>query len=324
MKDMSIASKELERLRYWQGQMLRSRDFRDQVAIESQLRWWHNRALHNTYGVSFGLKVIPDNSKNPPIVVRVTCGLAYDCFGRELILLKDHPDVSVPQQSSDEYLVLLIRYKETSQYLKKNEIGEACLPNSCSLFQEELEFQWRPLKSFRPTDGVPLAQAEYDKNSRGLLSLKSIPMFSRPLARPRIASGATIPGNTAWEKWTESNNVTVGMETRIDTSSAGFTETPNYFAWLQSEEPLWDSDQQSFILAPFTNISDPAVDGFKLRLLLPNLPKGSSVPINEGFDEQRFITLTRKRKLYVCWLGCQMANPVEMICAEPSCCCGGK
>ena len=43
--------RKLERVRYWQGQMLRSRDFNDMHAVEEQRRWWHNRALHNAYGV---------------------------------------------------------------------------------------------------------------------------------------------------------------------------------------------------------------------------------------------------------------------------------
>src|SRR6516225_2672470 len=51
-------ARNLQRLRYWQGQMLRSRDFRDQLAIEGQLRCWHNRAMHNAFGVASGFKVL--------------------------------------------------------------------------------------------------------------------------------------------------------------------------------------------------------------------------------------------------------------------------
>jgi len=81
---------ELQRLRYWQGQMLRSRDFRDQAAIEAQLRWWHNRALHNAFGVVEGMEVTQDASS-----VMVGRGLAYDCFGRELILVQEE-SIAVP------------------------------------------------------------------------------------------------------------------------------------------------------------------------------------------------------------------------------------
>jgi hypothetical protein len=52
---MSVFEKRpLERVRYWQGQMLRSADFRAQSADTAQHRWWHNRALHNAYGVYRG------------------------------------------------------------------------------------------------------------------------------------------------------------------------------------------------------------------------------------------------------------------------------
>src|SRR5439155_6053236 len=47
----STEKRNLERVRYWQGQMLRSRDFNDIHATEEQRRWWHNRALHDAYGI---------------------------------------------------------------------------------------------------------------------------------------------------------------------------------------------------------------------------------------------------------------------------------
>src|ERR1035441_77211 len=90
-----VERRELERLRYWQGQMLRSRDFRDDGAIEAQRRWWHNRALHAAFGVNYGLQVAGDASSGT-LVLTVTCGLGYDCFGRELILKKDRPGARLP------------------------------------------------------------------------------------------------------------------------------------------------------------------------------------------------------------------------------------
>ena len=72
---------EMQRLKYWQGQKLLSRDFRDQTSYEAQLRWWHNRALHNAYGVSYGFAVTLLDTR-----VRIDCGVAYDCYGRELVL----------------------------------------------------------------------------------------------------------------------------------------------------------------------------------------------------------------------------------------------
>src|SRR5829696_1733644 len=72
---------ELQRLRFQQGQQLSSRDFRDQIGIEAQLRWWHNRSLHNAYGIASGFEV---EQQDDSLLVHE--GLAYDCRGRELIL----------------------------------------------------------------------------------------------------------------------------------------------------------------------------------------------------------------------------------------------
>src|ERR1035438_517824 len=73
-----VERRELERLRYWQGQMLRSRDFRDDGAIEAQRRWWHNRALHAAFGINYGLQVAGDASSRgyPHLVCEpALCGI---------------------------------------------------------------------------------------------------------------------------------------------------------------------------------------------------------------------------------------------------------
>ena len=100
---------EPQRLRYWQGQMLKSRDFRDQATVVAQLRWWHNRALHNAYGVREGLTVTPVEGRK---FVRVMCGVAYDCYGRELILQTTR-EIPLPATGPQ---TLLIRYRETAQF----------------------------------------------------------------------------------------------------------------------------------------------------------------------------------------------------------------
>jgi hypothetical protein len=80
-----VNPRELQRLRYTPGQDLLSRDFRDQGRFDEQLRWWHNRAMHGAFGVRAGLRVQPVETAPQPRV-EVSPGLAYDSFGRELIL----------------------------------------------------------------------------------------------------------------------------------------------------------------------------------------------------------------------------------------------
>lgn len=78
-----LEKRALQRLGYRQGQMIRSRDFRDQQEIEDQLRAWHNRAVHDAYGIAEsvleGLEVREETVNQRPGVV-VESGAAYDLF----------------------------------------------------------------------------------------------------------------------------------------------------------------------------------------------------------------------------------------------------
>ena len=107
-----IEQRELERFRYEQGQVIRSGDFNDQAANDDQLRWWHNRSLHNAYGVAFGILQgfdveLTDSSARE---VTVRPGVAYDCFGRELLLLRDRKS-RIPEEISEGTATLLLQYQ---------------------------------------------------------------------------------------------------------------------------------------------------------------------------------------------------------------------
>jgi hypothetical protein len=315
---------EIERLRYWQGQMLRSRDFRDSARMENQMRYWHNRALHNAYGVSFGLEVdeVRKTTSDPLIAVSVSCGVAYDCFGRELILSttrqvtippapKDKPAPRIPEQKN--MLVLVMRYRQTTAgCCSSTEPAGVCWPaeNEPAI---ESEFVWARVDYSRSTEGVPLARVIYDNAGAVTLDDQFIAPRAKPLARPFLASGETIPGNTLWEVWnagvpagpsrTRPSEKAVGMQTRIDTSTAGFTETPLYFAWL---EGAWNESDTIFQPLLMPSIANASPDGFTFRLLMPEIVMaGVELRIFNDRFAVFFPLLVQRKKLYVCWLGCQ-------------------
>ena len=64
--------------------MLRSEDFSDLQRVESQRRWWHNRALHDAYGIAEGMVCSQIPAAGVPTGASVGVGIAYDAFGREL------------------------------------------------------------------------------------------------------------------------------------------------------------------------------------------------------------------------------------------------
>jgi hypothetical protein len=334
---------ELERLRYWQGQRLRARDFRDQLAIETQLRWWHNRALHNVFGVSLGFDVSPVLQSGTLTAVRVTCGLAYDCFGRELIL-QETREVPVPTAPLSQgnrqvtLITLLLRYKEAAQFLQRNDLAAVCLSCSGSSFQEEPDFVWKPTDGVQLTDGVPIAQVNFD-NQQVIFDHQFREPISRPLARPYLASGATLSGHTVWEPWlveVSKRPILIGLQTQIDTSAAGFTHTPCYFAWLQGA--LRDEQGQLLLFPYFANITEASPTGFIFRFLVPSLtipdgPRDDVAAVDLSARERaethvsavvagallRGARRTTERAaqrltLYVCWLGCEMEPRSAIVC----------
>src|ERR1035438_8681418 len=171
-----VERRELERLRYWQGQMLRSRDFRDDGAMEAQRRWWHNRALHAAFGINYGLQVAGDASSGT-LVLTVSCGLAYDRFGRAVILKKARPAPSLPLGTAAQTLVI------------QTAAGGA-------------QLSWVATANLEIGDGVPLAQVTLTGGTAALNKIFQ-PPFARALARPRLATGDTVRGNTPWDPWIE-------------------------------------------------------------------------------------------------------------------------
>src|SRR5688572_27706278 len=130
-----------QRLKHWPGEALRSCDFNLGLNLLRHRRWWHNRALHNTYGVVTGLTLpVQSVNGNQWIVAGglISPGLAYDCFGRELWLRTPLPVPSLPREGdrgeNTVLWTLLVRNGSVSPLV-----------------------HWRVSTSVEITDGIPLA-----------------------------------------------------------------------------------------------------------------------------------------------------------------------
>jgi hypothetical protein len=301
----SLEKINLERVRYWQGQKLRSRDFNDIHAVEGQRRWWHNRALHNAYGIheGYATSLTADTTG-----VVVTAGLAYDDSGRELILPADQT-VAIPYSlGKDADLVLFVRYRQEISGLRLNDLAGVGCSGPAVQF---VEFVWRGRQTCRSSDGVPIAEIKIDKGQRSQTSL--IPPSVAPLARPQLASGSTVPGNTAWTLWTtefeDEDPYVHGVQTTIDTSAAGFTEAPCYFACLQG--PVWSPQTRQILPAIFPSIGEETVGSFVFRLALPQDRTGTVVALAlvrkspQKVTPDEFAVFARRQNLFVNWVGCQ-------------------
>lgn len=267
---MNDLERELQRLEYWQGQLLRSDDFATQQNSDDQRRWWHNRALHHAYGVSLGLGVTQDGDK-----VSVSCGLAYDCEGREL-LVPNPTRLSFPkwkptdknENPPEPRLLILRRVKEGGRE------PEMIACDSCSTSARTADFGWVRFSRFDGRTGVPLAWMNRDSGGAPQLDMTFEQPRSRPLARPHTGSGMTPPRGTVWELWNEvvpgalTPPETIGLQTRVNTAAAGFAEIPVYIAQLRmGDRPVLIHP----LPPPICRIDQAAPDSFLFRVWLPRM-----------------------------------------------------
>ena len=309
----------IERLRYWEGQVLRSRDFNDQAALDAQMRWWHNRALHRAFGTRLGLVTSPITrpADNALVGVRVSEGIAYDCFGRELVLCPGQ-DIALPESPNVDKLFLLLRRMQTGGVTIRAE----CAPPSCRTARHEAELVWRLPGQCEVSDGVPLARISVVNQVPQLDPFPTRPV-SHPLARPRVATGTLVSGRIVWEEFSLIAKIAAGMQTRVDTTAAGFTQTPAYFAWL-AIMPDGSRDELSALelLSLPTDIIQGTSVGFTFRILTRSILEGNEE--DEEKPKSSFTLRARKLGLSLCWLGCEHMPEAPICRDECDCQCAGK
>jgi hypothetical protein len=315
----------LQRVRYAHGQMLRSVDFSDQLADTAQHRWWHNRAIHDAYGVYQGLDVTAIRSGGALTGVTVAAGAGVDCFGRELIV--DSPQtVALPPNvpAPPVTMVLLVQYDEGHDGQPAS-LSEICWTSDTAPGGFTATFVWTTLDRVRVRDGVPLAHVIYDYAGHPRLKPGFVPPGARPIARPTIAAGATLPAKTPWQPWmldvrrqirTGQERVTVGVQTTIDTSASGFTATPCYFAWLAG--PLRNPITGVLLPDMFTSLANESATGFTFRMWFPPPVLEIEVALAESrptliSTPDEFFPFARQQKLYVQWMACEMPPALPYV-----------
>lgn len=313
-----------ERMRYWQGQMLRTRDFNDHLAFAREKRWWHNRAVHNAYGVVYGFHV-----QLLDATVKVEPGLAYDCYGRELLLQRvrriDLPHRTATQQNWS----LLAQYNPT---LRSN--SNRCHPFDCTAKREEAVLTWKRTKQVAISDGVELAQFVVDASTQEItevLPVWKVGLFqrlaSRPVARPFIGYGATVQGNTPWEYKQIPNYVHLPwstpaapislhvVEVTVDTSPAGFQDTPCYSPMLNGQ--VSTQLPEGRVLRWFSRVTDATPTSFTysctlllIESVVATQPPGFSlfVAMPQNGSDLDYLASYARRELYLSWIGVEMGR----------------
>lgn len=218
-----------DRPRFFSGQLLTADDLTASQDVDTELRRLHHRMLHG-WGIASGLVV---SGRRGDVVVTVGAGYALDAAGRELVLA-DAVSVAVPAvtgeaDGSPRIFALVLRWTSDDDAIVATRSG-ACGTEGAVRRSDAPTLVWQD--PARVAVGVEVALADVavqacrltappDPTARRLLN---------PPPTPYTASGRTRAGETVWSRRDAQGLAPWGVETSVDTSEAGFGDTPAYLA----------------------------------------------------------------------------------------------
>jgi hypothetical protein len=323
----------LERLQFFDGQRLFASDLQGPDEFNREMRWLHNRSLHQP-GIGSGYAV---NGRKGDREVQIGAGYAIDTKGREIVLIETLV-VAVPPVAGDVAGAPMI-YDLTVSYpddadLEVTETREGvCLPRGVVRRREVPVFCWVRLDANgQPVDpqlkqdvlaGMKLVLARAEVLNCQLDKDLSIAQRrnARPPRQPYIVCGEAQP--TKWRLFRLNEDGQVGgdidavapfispygLSAEIDTSSALFQTTPSYSARISGPRLMFvveNNEREDFVVDGLISIRDSRPKSFKVEVLLlvQSLSStGSNIPLvgTEPDDDPKRLELFSDWR--VMWMG---------------------
>lgn len=140
--DLLKETRYVERQQFFNGQRLFADDLQTLEAFNREMRWLHNRSLHQP-GIGSGLAV---RGKKDDRKVTVEPGYAVDAEGREIVLLEsqelDVPPVAGDKNGESAYYDLVVSYPDDAGLEVVETRAGVCAPRSAVRLREEPVFCW--------------------------------------------------------------------------------------------------------------------------------------------------------------------------------------
>lgn len=261
----------LERIRFFDGQRLLAPDLQTLESFNRQMRWLHNRSLHQA-GIGSGYAV---SGKKGDREVVVTPGYAIDAEGKEIVLTSTRtepvPPVSGGGNGKPTVYDLAVSYP-TDADLKETETREgACQSRGTVRLREEPVFCWVRLNDNgtaseneilkqRIHDGMLIVLAKAQVANCQLKQDVSVTQRrnARPPKQPRIACAVATHPN--WDKINGGDFKAWRAE--INTASGSFGSIPSYTARVRSDDPV----VQEKLFMSAVDVVDARPNHFTIRL----------------------------------------------------------
>jgi hypothetical protein len=257
---------ELERVRFFSGELLTADDLTALDGNSRELRWLHNRTLHN-WGIGFGLDVLGNRGDTS---VTVNPGYAIDAGGREIILGSSvqQPIPAVPgglNGAAATYYLVAKYVDDADEPTEEQRSATACSPGGAVRLSNDPAILWKTVAQLVSGIDVILGQVAI-RNC--VLSANVSPAVRRyatcgPMFS--IVAGEIEARNIQWTSWRQ-GVVNLGFTAAIDASSARFQSTPRYMAQIIGGRSL---ASPALVVADFVSIADESPTGFTLQLALP-------------------------------------------------------
>jgi hypothetical protein len=152
----------IERQRFFDGQRLFADDLQGIEAFNREMRWLHNRSLHQP-GIGNGFAV---RGRKGDRKITVEPGYAVDDLGREIVLLHnvelDVPPVAGEKNGEPVYYDVVVSYPDDASMEVVETRGGVCAPRGAVRLREEPVFCWVRLRRTETGGEVPLTEPEPD------------------------------------------------------------------------------------------------------------------------------------------------------------------
>jgi hypothetical protein len=299
-------NRHIERQRFFNGQRLFDSDLQGLESFNREMRWLHNKSLHQA-GIGNGFAVV---GKRGDREITIRPGYAIDAEGREIVLTQSRVE-PVPPVAGDEgrpvLFDLTVSYPSDAALEESESREGVCGARGVVRLREEPVFCWVRLNEDGQADDD---QSQADIRDRMKIVLARAEVFNcqlnkdlsiaerlnaRPPCQPYVCCGtAPLPDWEPWElapfspgvflKTDDGKNLRAailkdpiitpyilpfGVMANINTSECGFLTTPCYSARIDAPRVRVSEDPSfSFILDGLLQIVDPNPDRFTINVLL--------------------------------------------------------
>jgi hypothetical protein len=309
-----VSIPELERPAFFDGQRLEADDLAAMYHFHRELRWLHNRALHN-WGIAVGYGVSGAKGARE---VTVSPGYAVDCKGHDLLLSRavtlPVPAVAGTAAGKPMAYYLTASYADDASLAPSESREGECAGGGAVRRVEAPVVRWQDPRSVvlenRWRRGLDVVLASVQVLDCALVAAPSMAerRSARPATQPFVAAGSSVPDATLWTFFSGASGI-AGIQAAVDTSSAGFQRTPAYTAQIVGTRVLkadsGSGPPNGQLVDGFGSVVSPTASGFVYRLLMPRNLKTGPYLLNPDaiFVKATLDKLRTTLKWSVSWMG---------------------